>query len=292
MSLTENSADIQALSAREFEQIQKLAYEKFGLNLRDGKETLVSARLNKTIRRLNFTSFQQYFRFVSDDTSGAALTELIDALTTNHTSFFREAGHFEFLSQIIVPTLRARDTIAIWSAACSSGEEPYSIAFNMLEDLGETAFKKVRILATDISTRMLDHARQATYPAERLNGIPVPQLRRYVLRGSGESSGLYRVKPHIRAAVEFARVNLMESLLQFGPFPVIFCRNVMIYFDKPTQQAVVGRLAECLEPGGHLLIGHSESLNGIKHSLQYVRPAIYRKPANGESRVTGGLGRR
>jgi chemotaxis protein methyltransferase CheR len=292
MSLKEPSSGIQALSAREFEKIQKLAYEKFGLNLRDGKETLVSARLNKTIRRLNFTSFDQYFRFVCDDTSGAALTELIDSLTTNHTSFFREAGHFQFLSQTILPALRERSTIAIWSAACSSGEEPYSIAFNMLDDLGETNFSKVRILATDISTRMLDHARQATYPVERFNGIPVQQLRRYVLRGSGESNGFYRVKPHIRAAVEFARVNLMESLSQFGPFPVIFCRNVMIYFDKPTQQAVVGRLTKCLEPGGHLLIGHSESLNSIEHTLQYVRPAIYRKPGKGDVRVAGGLGRR
>jgi chemotaxis protein methyltransferase CheR len=292
MSLTETSNGIPALSAREFEQIQKLAYEKFGLNLRDGKETLVSARLNKAIRKLNFTSFQQYFRFVCDDTSGAALTELIDALTTNHTSFFREAGHFQFLSQTILPALRERSTIAIWSAACSSGEEPYSIAFNMLDDLGETAFNKVRILATDISTRVLDLARQATYPAERFTGIPTQQLRRYVLRGSGESSGVYRVKPHIRAAVEFARVNLMENLSQFGPFPVIFCRNVMIYFDKPTQQAVVGRLTECLEPGGHLLIGHSESLNSIEHTLQYVRPAIYRKPAKGDVRVAGGLGKR
>ena len=292
MGLTETSAGIGPLSAREFAQIQKLAYEKFGLSLRDGKETLVSARLNKTIRRLNFTSFQQYFQFVCDDTSGAALTELIDALTTNHTSFFREAGHFEFLTQTILPAVRERDTIAIWSAACSSGEEPYSIAFEMLDNLGEAAFAKVRILATDISTRMLDLARQATYPAERFSGVPLERLRRYVLRGAGESSGLYRVKPHIRAAVEFARVNLMESLSQFGPFSVIFCRNVMIYFDKPTQQDLVGRLTDCLEPGGHLFIGHSESLNNVKHSLQYVRPAIYRKNPGGELRLTGGLGRR
>jgi len=277
-----DAAGFRELTAGEFEQIRKLAHEKFGLNLRDGKETLVSSRLGKMIRSRKFSSFQEYIRFVVADGSGTALTELIDALTTNHTSFFREAGHFEFLRQTILPTLRERERIAIWSAACSSGEEPYSIAFCLLDELGEAALSRIRILATDISTRVLEKARQGTYPAEKFEGVPLQQLRRYVLRGEGASAGSYRVKPQIRATVEFARVNLMDSLLQFGPVPVIFCRNVMIYFDKPTQQDLVGRLADRLEPGGYLFVGHSESLNSVKHTLQYVRPAVYRKPPSGQ----------
>lgn len=275
--------EVRPLTAREFDQIRTLAYEKFGLSLREGKETLVSARLGKKIRELNFNSFQQYYQHVVKDATGEALVSLIDALTTNHTSFFREPIHFEFLRESILPQLRDRERIAIWSAACSTGEEPYSIAACLQESWGEAGLSKLRILASDISSRSLKKAQQAVYPAERFEGIPVQQLRSFLLRGNGESKGLYRVKPRVRAAVEFARVNLMESLSRLGPFSVIFCRNVMIYFDKPTQEGLVNRLAGCLEPGGYLLTGHSESLNGIKHPLQYVRAAIYRKACSGET---------
>jgi chemotaxis protein methyltransferase CheR len=276
------------LTAREFEQFRRLAHEKFGLDLRNGKETLVSARLGKKIRELNFRSFQEYYRSVLEDRTGEALTALIDALTTNHTSFFREPAHFEFLRRTILPRLRERDRIAIWSAACSTGEEPYSIAFGLLEELGEEALAKTRILATDISTRVLASAQRGAYPAERFDGIPAHQLRRYLLRGEQRFKDWYRVKPEVRAAVEFRRLNLMERFSHLGPFPVIFCRNVMIYFDKPTQQGLVNRLAGCLEPGGYLLIGHAESLNGVDHPLRYVRPAIYRKPEASDANTERG----
>ena len=282
MSSSVAVSEVRDLTPLEFDQIRRLAYEKFGLTLRDGKETLVSARLRKLISELKFRSFHEYYRYVIEDRSGEAMTALIDALTTNHTSFFREPAHFEFLRQTILPRLRDRDRIAIWCAASSTGEEPYSIAFSMLEELGEKAFAKTRILATDISTRVLAKAKEATYPEAHFNGIPAERLRRYLLRGEGRSSGWYRVKPEVRAAVEFKRLNLMESFSQLGPFPVIFCRNVMIYFDKPTQENLVNRMAACLEPGGYLLIGHSESLNGCQHPFRYVRPAVYRKPESSE----------
>jgi len=275
------ASEVRPLSAREFEQIRRLAYRQFGLDLRNGKEQLVSARLGRQIRELKFRSFQEYYRHVVEDRTGEALVALIDALTTNHTSFFREPVHFEFLRRTILPGLRARDRIAVWSAACSTGEEPYSIAFCLVEELGETALAKIRILATDISTRVLAAAGQGVYPAERFDGIPGVQLRRCLLRGEGRFHGWYRVKPELRATVEFRRLNLMEGFSHLGPFPVIFCRNVMIYFDKATQQDLVNRMAACLEPGGYLLIGHAESLNAIDNPLEYVCPAVYRKPGQG-----------
>ena len=289
---TATSTEIRPLTPREFEQFRRLAYEKFGFDLRNGKETLLSARLGKKIRELNFHSFQEYYRHVLEDRTGEALVALIDALTTNHTSFFREQAHFEFLRRTILPGLRERDHIAIWSAACSTGEEPYSIAFGLLEELGEAALAKVSILATDISTRVLASAQRGAYPAERFDGIPAHRLRRYLLRGEKRFKDWYQVKPQVRAVVEFRRLNLMERFSQLGPFPVIFCRNVMIYFDKPTQQDLVNRLAGCLEPGGYLLIGHAESLNRVHHPLQYVRPAIYRKPEASAAGAEPGRGRR
>jgi chemotaxis protein methyltransferase CheR len=286
------AGEVRPLTGREFEQIRRLAYEKFGLDLRNGKEPLVSMRLGKKIRELNLRSFQEYYRHVMEDQTGEALTAMIDALTTNHTSFFREAAHFEFLRQAILPGLRQRERIAIWSAACSTGEEPYSIAFCLLEELGEPALTKIRILATDISTRVLASARRAAYPADRFDGVPTHQLRRYLLRGEQRWKGWYRVKPEVRAVVEFRRLNLMEQFSQLGPFSVIFCRNVMIYFDKPTQQDLVNRLAGRLEPGGYLLIGTAESLNRVDHPLRYVQPAIYRKPEASHASTERGRGKR
>lgn len=281
MSEAKVGRDIRPLTSREFQQFRQLAYEKFGLDLRTGKEQLVSARLGKKIRELRFRSYQEYYRHVVEDATGEALAALIDALTTNHTSFFREAAHFEFLRKAILPGLRERPRLALWSAACSSGEEPYTIAFSVIEEWGDVAFDKLRVLATDISTKVLTSAEKGIYPAARFEAMPALAQRRYLLRGEGRWKDSYQVKPEVRRLVEFRRLNLMENFAHVGPFPVIFCRNVMIYFDKPTQQELVARLAGRLEPGGYLLIGHAESLNALDHPLQYLRPAVYRKPAAG-----------
>ncbi|HXE14561.1 MAG TPA: protein-glutamate O-methyltransferase CheR [Bryobacteraceae bacterium] len=270
------------LSAREFDQIRKLAYEHFGLELRDGKEQLVSARLAKLLRELKLKSFQQYYDYLLADRSGEALTAMIDALTTNHTSFFREPDHFDFLRSTILPQISNRIQVDIWSAACSTGEEPYSIAFSLMRHFEQQRERRsIRILATDISTRVLATARRAAYPEERFSNFPLESLRPFLLRGVANWNGWYRIKPQVRDQVEFRRLNLMENFSHIGSFPVIFCRNVMIYFDKATQESLVNRLADRLEPGGYLLIGHSESLNRINHGLRYIQPAIYQKPGGG-----------
>jgi chemotaxis protein methyltransferase CheR len=269
------------MSATEFAKISKLAYEHFGLDLHAGKQSLVSARLSKKIRQLGLRSFQAYYDHVLSDSSGEALIAMVDDLTTNHTSFFREPQHFDFLRKTILPQLRGRGTIDVWCAACSTGEEPYSIAISIAEELGGANAAEIRILASDISTRVLAKAKRAVYSEERFRGLPMPLLQRSLLRSTGPGEVAYRIKPELRAMVDFKHLNLMENFSSLPVFPVIFCRNIMIYFDKPTQQGLVNRLTAHLEPGGYLLIGHAENLNTIEHGLDYVAPATYRKPRSG-----------
>jgi chemotaxis protein methyltransferase CheR len=271
------------LTAGEFRQISDLAYQRFGLDLKKGKEALVASRLGKKLRKLGFATFAEYHRHVLADSTGDALVELIDALTTNHTSFLRERAHFEFLARAANEEFRDVSTLRVWSAACSSGEEPYSIAMCLAEALAKAPGRQFSILATDISTRVLDSARRGVYPVGRFDDVPEPWRRAYLLRGQGESQGFYKVKPGVAQRIEFARLNLIEPFPQRGLWHVIFCRNVMMYFDKRTQQDIVQRLSGCLERGGYLFVGHSESLTGVQHALHYIRPATYRnqKPEGG-----------
>ena len=274
-----NAADsMPILKASEYEKISRLAYEHFGLDLRDSKQGLVAARLGKKLRELGLKSFQNYYDFVKGDRSGVALAGMVDQLTTNHTSFFRESRHFDFLRKTVYPALRTRSRIHIWSAACSSGEEPYSIAMSLLEEAPREAAAKVRIKATDISTRVLDRAKRGVYSSERTAEIPTALRQRYLLKDQSESADGYRFRSDIRSMIEFGHLNLMATLPQGYRCAVIFCRNIMIYFDKPTQQSLVRRLSDHLEDGGYLFIGHSESLNNISHGLDYICPATYRKP--------------
>lgn len=266
------------LYPEEFAKIARLAHEHSGLNMRNGKQGLVAARLGKKLRELGLASFQNYYDYVQADRTGSALETMVDALTTNHTSFFREPKHFEFLRKTVFPALRARSRIHIWSAACSSGEEPYSIAMSLLDESPQEAAMKVRIRATDISTQVLQTARRGIYPEERFKGIPVSRLRRYLLKGRNASAKSFRFKNEVRSMIDFGRLNLMDQLPEDRRFPAIFCRNLMIYFDRTTQQSLVQRLSERLEDGGYLFIGHSESLNNLSHRLEHVSPAIYRKP--------------
>ena len=263
------------LGAQVFEKFRRLAYEKFGLNLTEAKQQLVAARLGKKLREMKIPSYEAYYDLVQADRSGESLIALIDALSTNHTSFLREASHFDFLIKNVLPGLRKRVSIDIWSAPCSTGEEPYSIAVTMLEQLGIPAKPGLRIRATDISTKALAIAKKGAYTADRLCAMPVPLIRKYFTQSA---PGTFQIRPEIARMIDFGRVNLIEPMRATRSFPIIFCRNVMIYFDKPTQERVVTNLSQFLEPGGYLLIGHSESLMGVKHSLEYVMPAIYRKP--------------
>lgn len=279
MSKTETSLAAKECVMRpnEFERIRQIAYDFCGVDL-DGKQVLVSARLGKKVRELGLASFDAYCNYVQADKSGDAFTTMIDALTTNHTSFFREPRHFDFLRDTVVPSLGTTGTLEVWSAACSSGEEPYTIVFSLMQCMGDAVLSRVGITATDISTRVLQKAKKGMYPAASLSALPNDLMKKCLLKGVGQYAGECLVKPELRDLITFKQLNLLKDCSSVGPFQVIFCRNVMIYFDIPTQQTVVDNLVSRLVPGGYLFIGHAESLNGIKHSLKYVSSAIYRKP--------------
>jgi chemotaxis protein methyltransferase CheR len=266
-------AEVAPLTASEFERLQRIVHQHFGYDLRPGKEELVSARLNRKIGSMGLKSFTEYLDFITSAGNDSHFSEMIDLLTTNFTSFFREQPHFNFFTAIL-PMLRRQGTVRIWSAACSSGEEPYSIAIAAAENGGLT---NVEILATDISTRVLKKAKAGVFPAQAVQNVPQAVLRRYFLKGEGQTSGYFRVKPEIANRIQFARLNLAQPFSHKHLFSLIWCRNVMIYFNKATQEAVVNKLARCLESGGYLFIGHSEALGGVQQPLRYVEPAIYRR---------------
>lgn len=275
--LTEWDA-VRPLSPHEFEQIRKLAYQTFGLDLKSGKEELVSARLRKLVRGGGFRSFQDYYRNILEDKTGQALASMIDALATNHTAFLREPDHFRFFRAQVLPQLADRQPVEAWSAACSTGEEVWTLACLLNEVLPG---RRVHIVATDISNKALRFAAAACYPLERCRDLPPAWLSRWFV-AEGRPPQAYRVSDALRAQVQFQRINLVERLPWAHRFPVIFCRNVMIYFDRATQERVVRQLAEHLEPGGYLFVGHAESLTGVAHGLEYVQPAVYRNSSRRE----------
>ena len=265
------------LSDAELSRIVRLVYERSGITLHAGKRALVLARLQKRLRAGGFSSFRDYLAHVERDASGGEITALLDAIATNHTSFFREPQHFEFLRSTVVPLL-ATGNIRIWSAACSSGEEPVTIGITLLDALDSQHHARIRILASDLSTRALTVASCAVYAMERVAGIPLDMLRRHFERGLGAQTGQARVAAHVRRQIEYRRLNFLEASDLGERFEVIFCRNVMIYFDRDVQQRVVSLLERHLVPGGYLFISHSESLNGTTHGLRWVAPAVYQRP--------------
>jgi chemotaxis protein methyltransferase CheR len=281
----ETEPEMEPLAPREFEQIRQLAYRTFGLDLTPGKEELVAARLRRLAKGGGHRRYMDYYKSIVADKSGQSLIAMIDALATNHTSFMREPEHFDFLRREVMPQLGGRGAIEIWSAACSTGEEVWTIAMSLLD---VAPALKVRLSASDISSKALKQAEAATYPKERCLGIPPAWLGRYFRAEPGLPAGdghaVHSVIPGLRALATFRRINLVQPYSWPRLFPVIFCRNVMIYFDHETQERVVRQLAECLEPGGYLFVGHAESLTRIKHPLECIKPAVYRKPGRIESR--------
>lgn len=267
----------------EYEFIRSLVYEHSRINLGAEKRELVAARLGKRLRATRLATVGEYcdlLRGGHDDELG----HLIDAISTNHTFFFREMPHFDFLRDRLVPELLAQPrtqrgpVFRVWSAACSSGEEPYSLAIALADTLGDDW--PWRIEGTDISRRVLARARAAIYPEEVVKRLPASDVRDHFQRGIGPQDGNYRVKPTLTANVGFHHLNLLQGNPPFQePFHLILCRNVMIYFDRPTQEELVNRLARWLRPGGYLFVGHSESLGAIRHPLKAVCPAVYRREA-------------
>jgi chemotaxis protein methyltransferase CheR len=267
------------LSDRELQTITRLVYEKSGITLGDAKRPLIVARLQKRLRAGSFASFAEYLKHVDGDASGDELTALLDAIATNHTSFFRESQHFDFLAARVVPEWLERGngaSLTGWSAPCSTGEEPYSIMMALLECVPATDHDRMRIEACDLSTKAVRAARAGVYPLARVEGLPRPLLQKYFERGLGEQDGLARVRQVVRSRVQIRVQNLLEIGHGERRFDFIFCRNVMIYFDRAVQQRVVAMLEQHLAPGGYLFIAHSESLNGVRHGLEWVAPAIYR----------------
>jgi chemotaxis protein methyltransferase CheR len=263
----------------EFDFIRSVVYERSRISLGPDKRELVSARIGKRLRATNTASLGDYCALLQAPDADQELSHLIDAISTNHTFFFREIAHFNFLRNRAVPELaRGREPFRLWSAACSSGEEPYSIAITLAECIGNTPWS---IEATDISHRILDKAAAAIYREDAVEPIAPAVLRANFQRGVGPQDGNYRVKSALRERVTFRQLNLLEGEPPFrDPFHVIFCRNVMIYFDRATQEELVQRLARRLVPGGYLFVGHSESLTHLKHPLQTIQAAVYRRPLN------------
>lgn len=272
------------LSERDFRRFSTLVYKNCGINLHQGKKELVRARLGKRLRETGFKDFNAYYKFVTQKDRGDELVRMLDAIATNLTSFFREEKHFDFLKEVVFPTYVAGKNrtafyrTRFWSAGCSTGEEPYSLAMWLLEYFGKSPRCDAKILASDISTNALTQAKNGVYPAVRLEKIPASTVRTYFQRGYGRQEGYFRVKPSLRQMIEFKRLNLMEPFPFKEAFNLILCRNVMIYFDKKIQQGLTNKFYDALLDGGYLFIGHSETLTGINHRFRYIRPSIYQKP--------------
>jgi len=268
----------------DLEFIRTLVYERSRINLDNRKRELVAARLAKRLRATQIASVDDYCDFLRSPGHEEERIKLIDAISTNHTFFFREGSHFDFLRSRIVPEMSERSRrerwsrLYAWSAACSSGEEPYSLAMT-LDDTVDSSTWSWQVEATDISYPMLEVAQRAVYKSESVNGKAPAWAMTYFQRGIGPQEGNYRIKPSLRNRVSFRHINLLEGEPPFRDLMhVIFCRNVMIYFDHATQEELVNKLTRQLVPGGYLIVGHSESLTNIAHSLQPVESAIYRRP--------------
>ena len=271
------------LTQEEFQRLSNAVYDHCGINLHQGKKELVDARLVKLLRTSRFQSVGEYLDFVLEHQQSAEFSTLIDGLSTNVTNFFREIRHFDYLRKVFLPPLLnkqrnpSRIRIRGWSAACSSGEEPYSIAMTLLDAIPERALVNVKILATDVSNNMLMKASQGEYSSTQIATVPASLRHKYLIAGARGREIVYQPVDAIREVVQFAYLNLMEPWPFNGPFDFIFCRNVMIYFDKPTQQRLVNRFYDLLAKGGTLFTGHSESLSGISHKFRYAQSTIYVK---------------
>ena len=270
------------LSDSDYQFICQLVYQSSRIHLGPDKRVLVTSRLSKRLRHHGLDDFGKYCELLRSPQGAEELQFLIDRISTNHTHFFRELKHFDFLRDTMIPKWKAEscrmEPFRVWSAASSSGEEAYSIAIHLAEHFAPADAGRWEIAGTDISTNVVETAQRGIYEAEKLTGVAPDIVRRHFQRGVNQWAGHLRVKSELRDCVNFRHLNLLDGNYPFHqPFDVIFCRNVMIYFDRPTQETLIRLLVEKLVPGGYLLVGHSESLSGVKHDLKLVRPAIYLK---------------
>ena len=269
-----------AFSEWSFQNLRQIVREHTGIYLTDAKRELVYSRLSRRLRKLNLPSFDAYCELLINEKS-TELTEFINAITTNLTSFFREAHHFEYLANTVLPGLmerkRQKPRIRIWSAGCSTGEEPYTIAIILKETMPRIEDWDVRILATDLDSNVLSRAESGIYSQERIAGLSRERITRWFQKGGGTNADKVRVAPELRDLITFRQLNLMHDWPMRGPFDIIFCRNVVIYFDKDTQRALFDRYADLLDPKGYLFVGHSESLFKITRRFHLIGKTVYER---------------
>jgi len=266
----------------DFGRIRELIHQRAGISLSEHKRDMAYSRLARRLRACNIDTFRLYLERLEAQPDSDEWEAFTNALTTNLTAFFRESHHFPILATF---AKNRPQPFSVWCSAASTGEEPYSIAMTLMETLGDTAARHCTVIATDIDSQVLQKADAGVYSLDSVKTLGAERLKRFFLKGTGAHAGMVKIRPEVRALVKFEQLNLTDAKYALpGQFDAIFCRNVMIYFDKPTQEALVNRLADSLEPGGFLFIGHAESLNGVRHALDYVRPAIYRKPGAGVAR--------
>jgi chemotaxis protein methyltransferase CheR len=265
------------ISDKAFRNIQALIYKIAGISLSDAKKTLVTGRLNKRLRALQLADFDDYYNFLVSNAGNEhdELQTFVDLLTTNETYFFREQLHFDFLVKSVLANFKNNQPLAIWSAASSSGEEAYTLAMLLAEHLGINS--NWRILATDISSAILADARRGVYSEQRVRLVGANYRHKYLLKGTGSQKGNVAVVPELKKHVRFDSYNLIDGAISTEKFDVIFCRNVLIYFDHDTKDKVVNRLCRNLKAGGYLISGRSESLHSLSHNLTTVMPSIYQQ---------------
>lgn len=269
-----------AMSHTDFSRLKEFIYAESGIKITDVKKTMLEARLQKRLRILGLRSFTQYCDYLfSPQGIEDELTHMINQVTTNKTDFFREPAHFDYLTTKALPEItRSKRRVMIWSAGCSSGEEPYTLAMVMMEYVNARQGTDFLVLATDISTRVLEKARLAIYDQGVIDPIPLTLQKKYLLRNKDKSKSLYRVVPGLRAHIQFRQLNFMDGDFGFREqMDIIFCRNVIIYFDKPTQERLLNRFCDYLSPDGYFFMGHSETILGMKVPLVQVAPTIYRR---------------
>jgi chemotaxis protein methyltransferase CheR len=273
-----------SMSDVDFRRLSEFIHAHCGIKMPAGKRTMLEGRLRKRLHSLGMDCFSKYCDYLLSP--GGMATErihMIDVVTTNKTDFFREPAHFDYLTQMVLPELAARgfgnrNKLNAWSAGCSSGEEAYTLAMVLNEFAEHTPNLNFSILATDISTKVLDKARRAVYEHDRISPVPMFMRKKYLLRSKNKEYDLVRIVPELRSTIRFQRLNFMED--EFGiseKMALIFCRNVLIYFDKPTQEHVLSRLCRHLVPGGYLFTGHSETLQGMDLPLINVATTVYRR---------------
>ncbi len=262
------------LSDREFNQFKDLIFSKAGISMTPAKKNLISGRLASRLKAYELFSYSDYFTLLHSGQHPDEMRMMVDLLTTNETYFFREAKHFDFLRDTVLAMSGGQTPLRIWSAASSSGQEAYTIAMILAEYAGRRPWE---IMGSDISSRVLEKARTGLYAISEAEDIPLPYLKRYCLKGLGPQEGTFLIHRDLRSRVQFSQINLNTALPPLGEFDIVFLRNVMIYFNNDTKREVIARLLGTIKKGGYLLVGHSESLNGIADGVKLISPSVYMK---------------